>query len=263
VKHPLSLSLVVLVMLGTALISPAAASTFGCDLSAGVIAYRPSPEHVVVVEGTAGNDVIDCSASTDGMQILGLAGDDLIYGGSGWQMLIGDDFHEEDGGGNDELFAGSGDGEVGGGPGDDLVNGGAGNQSIGGGSGNDILTAGSGSDRLVGGTGFDTLDYSASPGSVKVDLQRNRTLAGDGNDWLQTVAGDPNYAPFEKVIGSNFDDTLTGTGAADSLWGGNGSDRLTGDAGDDVLDGGAGRDTLSGGKGTDTCTTGERLSGCE
>lgn len=262
-RHPLSLSILTVTILGAAMIPAATASTFGCELSAGVVAYRPSPAHVVVVEGTPGNDLIDCRASAEAMQVLGLGGDDVIHGGSGWQMLTGDDFHDEAGGGNDYIDGGPGGGEIYGGPGDDDLSGGGGNESIGGGPGDDDLIGGPGSDTMTGGTGFDTLDYSSATAPVKVELTRQRTLTGDGNDKLPTSAGDPARAPFEEVIGSSFSDTLNGTGAADSLWGGPGDDRLTGDAGDDLLDGGAGKDTLSGGKGSDTCTTWERVSGCE
>jgi Ca2+-binding RTX toxin-like protein len=72
------------------------------------------------------------------------------------------------------------------------------------------------------------------------------------------------------VIGSAFNDTLTGNGANntldsaagnDSLTGGNGNDTLLGGAGNDVLSGGAGADALHGGADFDTVTYGSSNAG--
>jgi hypothetical protein len=57
----------------------------------------------------------------------------------------------------------------------------------------------------------------------------------------------------EKVIGSSFDDTLTGNDGPNTLDGAGGTDRLFGLAGDDTLIGGPGtNDATFGGPGDDT-----------
>jgi hypothetical protein len=53
-------------------------------------------------------------------------------------------------------------------------------------------------------------------------------------------------------VGTNADDSLTGTEGSDLLMGGNGVDALSGLGGGDVLCGGNGNDTLEGGAGADT-----------
>jgi hypothetical protein len=57
---------------------------------------------------------------------------------------------------------------------------------------------------------------------------------------------------IENVIGSKYDDTLSGNDIANLLVGGEGSDALDGGDGNDTLIGGAGSDTLAGGPGADT-----------
>ena len=70
-----------------------------------------------------------------------------------------------------------------------------------------------------------------------------------------------NIQNFENVIGSLYNDTITGNSSAnvlsgaagnDSLFGLDGNDSLSGGDGDDYLDGGFGFDTINGGNGNDT-----------
>ncbi|MBO1905637.1 hypothetical protein KHP60_11395 [Microvirga sp. 3-52] len=88
-----------------------------------------------------------------------------------------------------------------------------------------------------GNAGFDTLTFKESTAGVSVSLLDGKGYAGD-------ATGDT-YTNFEKVIGTRFNDTLTGSAVANSLEGGAGDDTLT-----DVA--GAGTDTLTGGAGNDT-----------
>ena len=89
---------------------------------------------------------------------LGVAGDDIIWGGAG----------------NDLIQAGNGNDIVDGGVGNDLIQGGAGDDVIDGGQGSDILRGGSGSDRIHlgdgdiarGGNGDDTFIVEASFGKI-------------------------------------------------------------------------------------------------
>ena len=90
--------------------------------------------------------------------------------------------------------------------------------------------AGLGADDIDGGTGTtaDTVSYRWSHEGVTVALDDSASTGG-------TAAGDT-LINIENLIGSSFDDMLTGDGGANTLNGG---------AGDDTLTGGAGTDTAS------------------
>ncbi|HWX51503.1 MAG TPA: calcium-binding protein [Roseomonas sp.] len=123
-----------------------------------------------------------------------------------------------------------------GGPGDDTIPGTDGPDIQLGNGGNDVLVGSPGADVLDGGPGTDTADYSGSPAAVTVDLTAGTGSGGDAEgDTLTSV---------EIVIGSNFDDTLTGKAGADSsLFGGGGNDTLIVMPGNEFVDGGSGTDT--------------------
>ncbi len=144
--------------------------------------------------------------------------------------------------GNDTLTSGTAADTLNGLAGDDSLYGGAGNDRLFGGDGNDLLVGGTGSDSLDGGAGTDTADYSASTAAV------NATLGGTGTGG--EAAGDT-LTGIENLIGSAFNDTLTGDAADNEFWGGTGNDSLTGNAGNDTLWGGAGADRLYGGNDND------------
>ncbi len=149
--------------------------------------------------------------------------------------------------GPDSITGGFGNDTISGGAGDDSLIGGAGNDSINGGSGNDTLSGGAGSDVILGGSGVDTLTYETSSAAVNVNL-------GYGPDiFYQDTYGAGLDAIFEieNLIGSSFNDTLTGSSSDNNLIGGSGNDTLDGGAGDDVLRAGPGYDRLAGGDGND------------
>lgn len=87
--------------------------------------------------------------------------------------------------------------------GNDLLDARAGNDTLRGGTGNDTLNGGSGNDLLDGGAGIDTASYSTAPAGVTVDLSLLglQNTGGAGVDQLVSV---------ENLIGSNFNDKLTG-----------------------------------------------------
>ncbi len=144
-----------------------------------------------------------------------------------------------------------------------IINGGAGSDqifgnnailnTIDGGDGNDYIHGGAGVDRLSGGAGvnggFDTLSYESSDAAVTVNMGQltlgNITVSGGHAN------GDIVSNNFENVVGSAFNDTITGNGGVNKLIGLGGNDRLNGGGGDDILMGGAGDDTLTGGAGND------------
>ncbi|WP_410056078.1 calcium-binding protein, partial [Roseobacter sp. HKCCA0434] len=60
--------------------------------------------------------------------------------------------------------------------------------------------------------------------------------------------------PGQEIIGSNYNDTLSGTAGNDTMNGYKGDDLLQGGDGDDTMQGALGNDTLDGGTGDDSLT---------
>ncbi len=116
----------------------------------------------------------------------------------------------------------------------DILRGGGGHNIINGLDGNDLIQGGGGEDTLNGGNGVDTLSYDNSPQGVNVNLGTNTATGGD-------ATGDV-ISNFENVIGSGFNDSLTGGSGNNILIGGAGNDTLTGSGASDTLTGGAGSD---------------------
>ena len=111
--------------------------------------------------------------------------------------------------------------------------------------GDDTLLGRVGADTLDGGDGLDTASYRGSLHKVTVDL----TLAVQAG--IGHATGDI-LISIENLLGSAYNDTLTGNGGDNLLAGSWGDDSLVGGAGDDSLDGGAGADTMDGGAGLNT-----------
>ncbi|MFQ2689930.1 retention module-containing protein [Aeromonas caviae] len=127
---------------------------------------------------------------------------------------------------------------------DEILIGGSGNDTLNGNAGNDILLGGLGNDTLNGGNGNDTASYFDSAAGVTVTVNgANQNTGGAGTDSLSNM---------ENLVGSMFNDSLTGDGNANVLSGLAGNDILSGGGGDDLLIGGTGSDTLTGGAGKDT-----------
>lgn len=134
--------------------------------------------------------------------------------------------------------------------GDDFLAGAGGADIISGGLGNDYLDGGGGDDQLFGGQGNDTVRYAFCRAAVTVDL-RIRTVQDTGGSGTDLVLA------CENLVGSRFDDVLTGDGAANRLSGLSGNDLLSGLGGNDELVGAAGSDVLIGGGGSDTLSGGD------
>jgi trimeric autotransporter adhesin len=150
------------------------------------------------------------------------------------------------------LYGQGGNDSVDGGAGNDGLIGGAGNDTLIGGAGNDSLYGGTGADVLNGGSDFDYAYYTDATVGVTASLTTSAVNVGD-------AAGDT-YISIEGLVGSNYNDALTGDGQAnviygldglDYLYGLSGNDTLIGGNGIDYLDGGAGADYLDGGDGFD------------
>ncbi|EIM26945.1 calcium-binding protein [Microvirga lotononidis] len=92
-------------------------------------------------------------------------------------------------------------------------------------------------DNFNGGGGIDTLTFQAAGSGVAVDLAAGVGTAG--------IAAGDTYTSFERVIGSNFADTLAGGNAASTLQGGAGNDVYFVKAGTTIVEGaGGGTDSV-------------------
>ncbi len=110
---------------------------------------------------------------------------------------------------------------------DDFILGSERSEIISGGDGNDIL-AGRGRDHtILGGDGTDTVNYSTATGGVTVSLADDTQNAGG-------AAGD-SFTSIEQVLGSSFNDIITGDGNNNFLAGNGGTDSLTGGGGADTF----------------------------
>ncbi|MCC5632179.1 calcium-binding protein [Nostoc sphaeroides CHAB 2801] len=101
------------------------------------------------------------------------------------------------------------------------------NDTLSGNSGDNILIGGLGSDRLDGVAGIDTASYINASAAVRVNLAV--TTAQNGGEATGDI-----LVNIENLIGSNFNDTLSGNSGNNILIGGLGSDRLDGVAGIDT-----------------------------
>ncbi len=152
------------------------------------------------------------------INVIGTRQDDRIFGANGSNIHGGD--------GNDTISVSSGVGI-----------------EIFGEGGDDLLIGGPGDEAFDGGAGFDTVDYSAAPGPVFVNLATFQNQAG--------YASGDTFFDIECVIGSSFADHLDGSNLADQFDGGDGNDLLHGQGGDDLLRGQGDDDQLFGEAGND------------
>jgi Ca2+-binding RTX toxin-like protein len=202
--------------------------------------------------GTAFADSI--TGDTSDNRLDGGAGDDWIRGGVGADLLIGGagvdtaDYGNATAGvvfdatgagmGGDaagdrlqsiEIVVGSQFGDVlAAGVGVLALYGAAGNDTLNGSAGDDLLVGGAGSDSLSGGAGIDTADYSDSASAVLIDLGANLGSGGDAE-------GD-SFRGIERLVGSQFVDSLRGDESDNILIGGSGADSLFGGGGFDTID---------------------------
>jgi Ca2+-binding RTX toxin-like protein len=222
-----------------------------------------------IISGGFGNDVLGGDAGDD--TISGGEGNDFINGGAdfdtidysyltsgvtvqlqnNWGFLTEAptldfdtliDFEAVIGTGSADVIEGNGLGNVlDGRQGDDTISGFAGTDHLVGGEGDDTLMGGADADLIFGDVGFDTASYINSTAAVSVNLKTNINSGGE-------ALGDKLYN-VERLVGSNFNDTLTGTDGNNTLDGMGGNDLLVGLNGENWLSGGAGDDTLLGGNG--------------
>ena len=188
--------------------------------------------YFISVSGYAGNP----GANNTGTYTVSVSEVALPAAGEGADITGTDMADKLTGTDNSESIAGE--------DGDDSLFGLGGDDSLNGGGGNDLLVGGPGADTLKGGAGTDTISYMGSAMGVNINLRAGTASGGDAE-------GDELGEMIENVMGSMYDDTLSGGRGDNKLWGLGGNDELNGDRGMDTLDGGAGDDTLDGGDGND------------
>jgi Ca2+-binding RTX toxin-like protein len=206
------------------------------------------------LDGGAGNDVLNGGDNNDDT-LVGGEGADVLNGGSGstyWDYAsyagssIGLTLNLRD----TSLSSGEARGEVYnsiegiiGTAHNDLIIGNGEKHKLLGGAGDDTIIGGSGQEAMDGGDGIDTVAYALSGQGVSVSL-------GAGGGGVNDSQSDT-WVNFENVVGSNYNDSLSGDGKANYISGGLGNDSLYGSGGDDTLDAGAGTDHMQGGEGSD------------
>ena len=246
-----------------------------------------------MLAGNEGNDKIDASKATGGVEIYGGAdkdtltgsahndwiagneGNDSIKGGKGDDTLLGGD-HEtkKEGSGNDTIYGGDGN---------DFVYGGDGNDLIKGEKGDDELYGNAGDDKMYGGDGYDYINGGDGNDLIKGEKGESWLVGGAGND---TIEGGSDYdyiqggADADLIKANNGDDYIEGDEGADTIYGGNGSDTIVAstyletvpagvktvtdyynhflaDENAKTIDGGKGNDVIWGSAGADTIKGGD------
>jgi len=175
--------------------------------------------------GGDGNDTItNILGGTVTDTIDGERGDDIITSNADNDIIVNSGtvrFSLEGGSGNDTITnTGIVNFEIVGGTGDDIItNSGTVQHDIIAGDGNDtVINSGTYNEAINGGAGIDTLQFTNTATGVDITL-------AEAEDVIQQNRGD-SVADFEIVIGTNFDDTITGSTASETISGGSGNDVL-------------------------------------
>ena len=213
------------------------------------------------LEGGLGNDVLNGGGGTDTASYANASGAVTVTLSAGGGSSSGADGNDTlasienvtGGAFNDILTGNGGANALAGGDGHDRLAGGAGNDSLQGGNGNDALDGGDGDDVIDGGAGYDRASYNAG---ATAGVTVNLGLAGPQS----TGRGMDTLTGIEHVVGTVFNDVLTGDAGDNWLWGGSlgtgvtGNDTISGGDGNDLVEVGAGTHVLGGGNGNDTLT---------
>ena len=204
------------------------------------------------------SSIENVTGGAGGNTLTGDSQDNVLIGGAAVDTLTGN-------AGNDTL-KGMGEGDtLAGGAGDDMIYGGAGGDTLTGGAGDDMLHGGAGDNSYTGGAGDDTVYVTDTTDVDQNGAGITEAENDGGDDTLSLAMYDPETAPtgtgnvftagldgnVENLVGSKYNDSLTGNGLANNIMGGAGNDSIAGGEGNDTLDGGAGNDTLLGGGGND------------
>jgi len=144
------------------------------------------------------------------------------------------------------VHGGDGNDTITGGKWNDTLYGDNGNDSLLGGNGNDTMDGGAGNDTLSGQGGFDSADYRSAASAIRLTMDK---IANDGR---VAVGEKDNVLDAEQLLGSIYNDTITGDAGTNQIYGGAGNDEVHAGGGNDSVYGGPGSDKLFGGDGNDT-----------
>lgn len=218
------------------------------DINGSNLHYTTVDGRITLSSGTI--NTVSVSDSNHHLQFLitGLAisvsdfTSDMQLGNSGFQSaLFGGGVTITGTAAGDHLIGYAGNDVISGGGGNDLINGGDGNNTLSGGDGDDTFVGAAGTNSIDGGTGNDTVDYGGLSAKLTIDLTRTGT---------QTFgAAHDHFTSIEKIIATQFNDTITGSSGNDVLVGNGGidifhleaggSDTVTGSGGCTAYVGGA------------------------
>ncbi len=202
-----------------------------------------------VIEAYGGNDTVYAGNGND--TVSGGTGNDIIYGQAGDDVLNGDE-------GDDEIHGGNGDDTIHGGTGNDDLYGNGGMDQVFGDAGDDILHGGNQADMLDGGTGDDLIYGNAGDDEITGGDGSDTVHGGNGNDTIDTSgsapASDYGWPGVVPPDADPFDDrdTVYGNAGDDRISTGDDQDYIDGGTGNDTIDGGLDDDTILGGTGDDT-----------
>ncbi|MBS0641105.1 MAG: calcium-binding protein, partial [Proteobacteria bacterium] len=232
-----------------------------------ILGGTPTVANTTLIQafGQAGNDQISLDETNGALpaaNLFGGAGNDVVTGGSGGDLLFGQADNDTllGKGGNDLLFGGAGNDTLTGGTGDDQMFGEAGNDRMiwNPGDGSDLMEGGADTDtaEVNGGNGAETFTITANgsrvrfdrvtpaPFSLDIGTTENLVVNANGGDDVIT-AGNGLAALIQLTIdGGAGNDTITGGDGADTLRGGADNDLITGGRGNDVAFLGSGDDSF-------------------
>jgi len=220
-----------------------------------VLSYRGDTASQITIKGQRfANSAVESVKLADGFSFslggLLLAVSDTTTGTAAGELIV-----DRFGVWHDSLSGGAGDDVLVGYGGNDTLSGGDGDDTLEGGAGADVLNGGANSLTADAVNAGDTARYAGSAAAVTVNLNLTGAQSSAGSD-----ADGDTLTGIENLVGSAFNDTLTGDananklfglGGNDTLRGGGGDDVLGGDDGDDLLYGDDGADSISGGMGND------------
>ena len=211
------------------------------NLATGVVTGGAGNDQLSNIEGVLGTAFADViTGNAEGNFLRGNAGNDTIDGGAGSDRAA---YDFASGGVTVNLVTGTSSGADGvdtlisienlrGSSFADTLIGNSGNgfaNDFQGEAGNDTMDGGAIADR-INYTDLNTANYSRSPGAINLSLATG--IAQDGYGGTDTLSN------FNFVVGSNFNDTLTGSTALIF-------EHFEGGVGNDTIDGGAITDTLN------------------
>ncbi|MGQ3075876.1 MAG: beta strand repeat-containing protein, partial [Ferrovibrionaceae bacterium] len=208
------------------------------------------------LDGGNGNDTFILSGSAN--TVIGGAGSDTVsYAGAAAGVAI--NLAAGTGGSGDSY--GSIENAIGSAYADTITGAAISGARLDGGAGDDIIVINGTSTTVVGGSGNDTVSYANAAAGVAVNLMTGAGGSGDS------------YGGIENVIGSAYNDTITGgTATGTVLDGGAGNDTIVVRRNNTTVIGGSGTDTVSYANATagvtidlvaGTSSNGDSLSGIE